>query len=141
MNRTDSASQAARLVGSPYAAQMTRSLAVKLTCGAEAAERANQGLTVAASAVALGAPVSLWLTGEAVWFAVRDRVPELGLAGAVAATDLLATIADSGSITVCSQCAARRDLTEADLVAGARIAGAAAFAEQVLQPDVQALVY
>ena len=32
---------------------MSRTLAVKLTCGAESAERANQGLTVAASAVAL----------------------------------------------------------------------------------------
>lgn len=120
---------------------MTRSLAVKLTCGAEAPERANQALTVAASGVALGAPVSLWLTGEAVWFGVRDRVPNLGLAQAMPATDLISTILGAGEVTVCSQCAGRRGLTEADLLDGARIAGAAAFTELVLQDGVQALVY
>ncbi len=47
----------------------------------------------------------------------------------------------AGQVTVCTQCAARRGITEADLVAGIRIAGAALFAEEILQPDVQALVY
>ena len=120
---------------------MTRPLAVKLTCGAEAAERANQALTVAASAVALGAEVSLWLTGEAVWFAVRDRVPDLGLEHAMTAEQLLATIRAGGDVTVCTQCATRRSLTQSDLVDGSRIAGAAAFTELVLRDDIQALVY
>ncbi len=120
---------------------MPRPLAVKVTCGAEAPERANQALTVAAAAVAAGAEVSLWLTGEAVWFGVRDRCPDLALAHATPAADLLDVVRGAGSVTVCSQCAARRSLTEADLVEGARIAGAAAFAEMVLRPDVQALVY
>jgi predicted peroxiredoxin len=118
-----------------------RSLAVKLTCGAEAPERANQALTVAASAVAAGADVSLWLTGEAVWFGVRDRCPDLGLEHAAAAASLVEAVRAAGTVTVCSQCAARRSLTEADLVEGARIAGAVAFAELVLRDDVQALVY
>ncbi len=120
---------------------MTRPLAVKLTCGAEAPERANQALTVAASAVALGAEVSLWLTGEAVWFATSDRSPDLGLEHAMPAADLVAAVLASGSVRVCSQCAARRSLSEDDLLDGASIAGAAAFTELVLQPDVQALVY
>ena len=47
----------------------TQSLLIKITCGAEAAERANQAWTVAAMGVAAGASVSVWLTGEAVWFA------------------------------------------------------------------------
>ena len=34
---------------------MARSLVVKVTCGAEDAERCNQGFTVAAAAVAAGA--------------------------------------------------------------------------------------
>jgi predicted peroxiredoxin len=42
---------------------------------------------------------------------------------------------------VCTQCAARRGITEADLVAGARIAGSASFVAEILAPDVQALVY
>lgn len=120
---------------------MTRPLVVKLTCGAEAAERANQALTVAASAVALGSRVSLWLTGEAVWFAVAGREPDLALEHAMSPVDLLTTVRSGGEVTVCSQCAARRSLTEADLTAGARIAGAATFTALVLQPDVQALVY
>ncbi len=120
---------------------MTRPLAVKLACGAEDAERANQALTVAASAVALGAEVSLWLTGEAVWFAVSGKVPDLGLEHAMATADLLAAIRAGGEVTVCTQCATRRSLTEADLVEGTRIAGAAAFTELVLRDDVQALVY
>ena len=47
---------------------MARSLVVKVTCGAEDAERCNQGFTVSAAAAAAGAEVSLWLTGEAAWF-------------------------------------------------------------------------
>ena len=43
-----------------------RSLLVKITCGAEAAERTNQAWTVAAMGVAAGASVSVWLTGEAL---------------------------------------------------------------------------
>lgn len=120
---------------------MTRSLVVKLTSGAEAAERANQALMVAATAVASGADVALWLTGEAVWFATADRSPDLSLALAVPAAELVGAVLEGGSLTVCSQCAARRELTEADLLPGAAIAGAASFTELVLRPDVQALVY
>ena len=50
-----------------------RSLLIKITCGSEAAERANQAWTVAAMGVAAGASVSVWLTGEAVWFAAARR--------------------------------------------------------------------
>jgi len=46
-----------------------------------------------------------------------------------------------GALTVCSQCAARRDLGEADLLPGTLIRGAAAFVEEVLADGAQALVY
>lgn len=120
---------------------MPRTLAVKVTAGAEAPERANQALTVAAAAAAMDAPVQLWLTGEAVWFAVRDRVPDLGLEFATPASTLMEGLLASGSVSVCSQCALRRGLDDAQLLDGARIAGAATFAELVLQDGVQALVY
>ncbi len=48
-------------------------LVVKVTCGVEAPERLNQALTVAATAVAGGVEVSLWLTGDATWLAVPGR--------------------------------------------------------------------
>ena len=118
-----------------------RSLIVKITCGAEAAERANQGWTVAAMAIAAGAPVTVWLTGEAVWFAVPDRQPDLALPHATPVAELVETVRTGAQIRVCSQCAARRDLSVDDLVDGASIAGAAQFVEAALGDGVQALVY
>ena len=120
---------------------MVRPLVVKVTCGADDAERANQGFTVTAAAVAAGARVSLWLTGDATFLAVAGEAPDLGLEHATPVADLLAVVLAAGEVTVCSQCAVRRGLTEADLVAGVRIAGAAAFAEEILADDVQAIVY
>ena len=120
---------------------MPRSLVVKVTCGAEEPERLNQGFTVAAAAAAAGAEVSLWLTGEAAWFGVPGRAEEFALDLATPLDKLLAVVLDTGSVTVCSQCAARRGIVEDDLREGVRIAGAAVFAEQVLGDGVQALVY
>jgi predicted peroxiredoxin len=119
----------------------TRSLIIKLTCGAEAAERANQAWTVAAMGIAAGAPVTVWLTGEAVWFAVPGRQPDLALPHATPVSDLVDTVRTGGRIVVCTQCAARRELTEDDLVDTATIAGAASFVEAALADGVQALVY
>lgn len=118
-----------------------RPLIVKITCGAEAAERANQAWTVAAMGVAAGADVTVWLTGEAVWFAVPDRQPDLGLPHATAVSELIETVRAGARIVVCTQCAARRDLTEADLFPGVAIGGAAGFVEAALGERVQALVY
>ena len=120
---------------------MARSLVVKVTSGAEDAERCNQAFTVAAAAAAAGAEVSLWLTGEAAWFGVPGRAEAFDLPLATPLHQLLTIVADAGSVTVCSQCAARRGIGEDDLRDGVRIAGAAVFAEQVLADGVQALVY
>jgi predicted peroxiredoxin len=120
---------------------MARSLVVKVTCGAEDAERLNQGFTVAAAAAAAGAEVSLWLTGEAAWFGLPGRAEVFDLDLATPLDQLVGAVLTSGTITVCSQCAARRGIVEGDLRDGVTIAGAAVFAEQVLAEDVQALVY
>ena len=125
----------------PETPDPVRSLVVKLTCGGEAPERANQGWTVAAMGVAAGAAVTVWLTGEAVWFAVPHRQPDLQLPYATPVADLVESVRSAGTIVVCTQCAARRELTQADLVGGATIAGAATFVEAVLSEGVQALVY
>ena len=120
---------------------MARSLVVKVTCGTEDPERLNQGFTVAAAAAAAGAGVSLWLTGEAAWFGVPGRAEDFSLDLATPLDQLMAAVLASGTITVCSQCAARRGIVDDDLRAGVTIAGAAVFAEQVLADGVQALVY
>lgn len=115
-------------------------LVVKVTCGVEAAERLNQALTVAATAVAAGVEVSLWLTGDATWLAVPGRA-ELDLPYAVPLAELRDAVLAEGRVTVCGQCAARRELTERDLVEGAQIRGAAAFVDEVMAPGARSLVY
>jgi predicted peroxiredoxin len=120
---------------------MARPLVVKVTCGADDAERCNQGFTVAATAVAAGAEVSLWLTGEAAWFGVPGRAEEFALPLATPLADLLAAVLAGGTVTVCTQCAARREIGPDDVLAGVRIAGAGAFTEEILRDDAQALVY
>lgn len=116
-------------------------LLIKITCGAEAAERANQGWTVAAMGVTAGAQTTVWLTGEAVWFAVPGRQPDLALPHATPVAELVETVRTAGRLVVCTQCAARRELTVEHLVEGATIGGAAGFVEAVLADDVRALVY
>jgi predicted peroxiredoxin len=120
---------------------MVRPLVVKVTAGADDAERCNQGFTVAATAVAAGTDVSLWLTGEAAWFGVPGRAEAFTLPHASPLADLLAAVLAGGRVTVCTQCAVRRDIDEADLVPGVRIAGSPSYVEEVLADDVQALVY
>lgn len=118
-----------------------RELVIKLTTGIESPERLSQAFTVAATAVASGARVSLWLTGESTWLAVPGRAEEFSLPHAARLADLRDAVIADGRVTVCSQCAARRDLTEADLLPGALIRGAAAFVEEILRDGAQAIVY
>jgi predicted peroxiredoxin len=119
----------------------SRQLIIKLTAGVESPEKLSQAFTVAATAVASGSVVSLWLTGESSWLAVPGRAENFSLPQAAPLSDLRDAVLAGGRLSVCSQCAARRDLTETDLLPGTLIRGAAAFVEEVLQPGAQALVY
>jgi len=119
----------------------SRSLVVKVTAGKDDQERCNQGFTVAATAVASGLQVSLWLTGEAVWFALPERADDIALPHAAPLGQLLAKVLDEGTVTVCSQCASRRDITAGDTIPGIRVAGASTFLAEVMAGDARALVY
>jgi predicted peroxiredoxin len=120
---------------------VSRSLVVKLTAGKDEPERCNQAFTMAATAVASGVPISLWLTGEASWFALPDRADEVALPHSVPLTELLGKILAEGTVTLCTQCAARRQITEADLIDGIRIAGSTTLLAEVMTDGAQALVY
>src|SRR5258706_10329600 len=117
------------------------SLVVKATAGKNDPERCNQAFTVAATAAASGVAVSLWLTGDATLLALPGQADDFRLAYATPLADLLETVLKAGSVTVCTQCAARRDITEDDLVEGVRIAGAPTFIAEVLADGAKALVY
>ncbi|HET6685695.1 MAG TPA: DsrE family protein [Jiangellaceae bacterium] len=126
---------ASRVVG------VAGSLVVKVTAGLDAPERCSQAFTVAASAVASGADVSVWLTGESAWFSLPGRAAEFELPHAAPLTDLLDTLLAGGRVTLCTQCAARRSIGPDDVLDGVRIAGAATFVEEALAEGTQALVY
>lgn len=120
---------------------MAKKLLIKVTAGADAPERCSQAFTVAAVAAASGVEVSLWLTGESSWFALPGRAAEFELPHAAPLPDLIDGILAGGRITLCTQCAARRDITEADVMKGVRIAGAQVFVQEAMTDGVQALVY
>ncbi|WP_432984996.1 DsrE family protein [Dactylosporangium sp. CA-233914] len=120
---------------------MARSLVVKATAGSDSPERCSQAFTVAATAVAGGVPTSLWLTGESAWFALPGRAAEFELPHAAPLADLLEAILAGGMVTLCTQCAARRNIGPGDVIPGVRIAGAAVFVEEALEEGAQALVY
>lgn len=120
---------------------MPRSLLVKLTSGTEDAERCTQAFTVSAVAAASGAPVSLWLTGEASWLALPGRAEQLELPHSPPLADLRDAVLQHGSLTLCSQCALRRGIEETSLLPGVRLAGAAVFVAEALEDGAQALVY
>lgn len=120
---------------------MSRSLVVKITAGPERLEALSQALTVSATALAGGVPISVWLTGDASYLATAGYAEGLALPHAAAFADLRDALLAARAMTVCTQCAARRGLEQHDLLPGARIAGAATLVEEVLADGAQALVY
>jgi predicted peroxiredoxin len=122
-------------------APAVRALVVKCTAGADDPERCAQAFTVAATALAAGAAVSLWLTGEGAWLAVPGRAEAFELPHSAPLAELRDAVLAGGRLTVCTQCAARRGITEAELLPGVVIAGSASFVDEVLRDGTQALVY
>jgi predicted peroxiredoxin len=116
-------------------------LVVKVTAGKEDPERCNQAFTVASTAVASGVEVSLWLAGEAAWFALPGQADDFSLPYSAPLPDLIGSVLALGAVSVCSQCAARRNIRPEDVIPGVRIAGAATFLSEVLNDDAKALVY
>lgn len=120
---------------------MTDSLVIKATAGADAPERCAQAFTVASVGVASGVAVSLWLTGEASWFALPGRAAEFELPHSAPLDELLDAVLAGGQVTLCTQCAARRAIDAGAVLPGVRIAGAQAFVGEVLAPGARSLVY
>lgn len=118
-----------------------RNLVLKVSVGKDQPERCGQALTVAATAAASGIAVSLWLTGEASWLALPGRAADIELPLSPPFPDLLASVLAAGMVTLCSQCAARRDIGPGDVIAGIRIAGAPTFVAEITADETQALVY
>jgi len=121
--------------------RMPRNLVIKATAGTDAPERCAQAFTVAATAIAAGVDVSFWLTGESAWFALPGKAEQFQLAHSAPLNELLEAVMSDGRVTLCTQCAQRRSITISDVIPGIRIAGSAAFVEEILAEGAQALVY
>lgn len=115
-------------------------LVVKCTWGIEREEALLQAFTVAATAAASGIEVSMWLTGEASLFALPGTA-DVALAHGAPLSQLRDAIMAGGTLTLCTQCAQRRDIAPSDVIDGVRIAGAATFLEESLAADATVLVY
>lgn len=116
-------------------------LVIKLACGVEDAERVAQAFSVATTAVAAGVDVSLWLTGEAAWLALPGKAEEFSLPFSAPLHEMLANLIENASVTLCTQCAVRRNINDGDQITGIRIAGSATFVEEITGEATQALVY
>lgn len=101
-------------------------------------ERVATALTVAVAAAAAGYPVHLWLSGPAAMIAVPGQEPAYDLEHAPDRDEALDAMM---SVSVCSQCAQRRGLSEDDLRAGVKIAGATTLVEMLMADGTQALTY
>jgi predicted peroxiredoxin len=102
------------------------------THGADDPERAIVPFVAANVAAASGVEAVAVLTVEGAWLCKRGYADGVAAEGFPRLADLLADFAAAGGeIWACSACTAPRGITEADLVAGARIVGAAAIVEAV----------
>lgn len=118
-----------------------RKLVVKAMCGSNDPERAAQAFTVASTAAISGFYISLWLTSEATMFGLPGVCEGFTLPHSAPLSELRDLILAAGTIKVCTQCAQRRGITEADLIPGITIAGSTSFVEEIMNDEVQVVVY
>ena len=119
----------------------TSNLVIKLTCGLESPERVSQAFSVASAALASGINVSLWLTGDASYFALPGKAAEFKLPHAAPLADQLNALVAGARVVLCSQCAVRRSINDGDQIKGIVIEGAASFVEEITRESTQAIVY
>ena len=120
---------------------MARSVVIKVTHALDDPERAHIGCNVAAVALASGLDVHLFLAIEGVRLAQPGVPGQVEVADAPPIGDLLDAIYASGTVTVCTPCATRRNLGADDFREGTQMAGSARFVELATAEGAQALVY
>ena len=120
---------------------MSSRLVVKVTAGTDSPERCAAAFSLASTAVLSGVDVSLWLSGEAAWFAVPGQAAEFALPESAPLPDLLEVVMQGGRVFLCSQCAARRGIVQEATLPGITVAGMASYLEQIMTDSTQAVVY
>lgn len=101
--------------------------------GKEHVERASLALVAANTALVSGQQATVLLTIEGVRVATRGYAQGLQAEGFPPLADLLAQFVNgNGTLWVCGACAKPRQITEADLLPGAQIIGAATAIEALV---------
>ena len=104
---------------------MKDNVLVLLSCGTDNTNRSTRGLHLATIAHKEGKEVTLFLLDEAVYLARKGIIENVRAATGDVADDLLAYLqANDVPILVCTPCAKARQITEGDLVEGAKLATA-----------------
>jgi predicted peroxiredoxin len=100
------------------------------TCGKEAVERASLAFVVGKTALNSGQEATVLLTIEGVRVATKGYSEELQAHGFDPLSKLVSDfITMGGRVWLCGACAKPRNITDADLVPGAQIVGAASAVE------------
>ena len=103
------------------------------TNGKENLERASLAFVVGNTALVSGQEATVLLTIEGVRLATKEYAQGLQAEGFAPLEELITQfVKGSGAIWVCGACAKPRQITEADLMAGAHIIGAATAVEALV---------
>jgi predicted peroxiredoxin len=103
------------------------------THGKDHVERASLALVVGNTALTSGQEATLLLTIEGVWIATKGYTNTLQAEGFAPLQELIQKfVQNEGSIWVCGACAKPRNITENDLIEGAKIIGAATAVEAMV---------
>jgi predicted peroxiredoxin len=120
---------------------MPKSLVVKITHALDDPERAHIACNVASVALASGLEVHVFLAIEGVHLARPDVPAQVEVDDAPPIADLLDALYTAATVTVCTPCATRRGLGEADFREGTELAGSARFVELATADDATVVVY
>jgi len=107
------------------AGEVGNKVVVNLATGHEDAERVTVAFLVATAAVERGRPVAIFATKEAVRLGVPGYADAIEAAGSPPVARLIGQfLGGGGELLICPVCFNARRLEEAELIEGARIAGA-----------------
>ena len=103
------------------------SILVSLASSHDNTDRATVGFVVAGAAAASGQEATVFLSADGAWLGKKGEPDKIHEDGFAPLAELMAGFVEAGGkIIVCSPCAKKRGISEADLVPGAVIAGGAA---------------
>ncbi len=101
---------------------MTNNVVISIACGTDDTNRATRGLFLATVAQKEGKNVTVFLLDEGVYLAKKGIITNVRAATGDAADDHLSHLQATGvPILVCKPCAVARQITDDDLVEGARM--------------------